>query len=81
MELIFSNIKTFMCSFNGVLSIKPHYVSTEVAEVYDIIHTLEYDHPIVDRKNLHGDIKNIGNDIKKAKIKYELSHGEIHEGK
>lgn len=81
MELIILNIKSFICHFNGALSIKNHVLSGEINEVYDSIQRLEYDHPIVDKQNLHSDVKNIGNDVKKAKVEYILHHGEIHKGK
>lgn len=78
MELIFSNIKLFLCNFNGSLSIKEHDVPEEASEIYQSIQGLEYDHPMTDKQNLHSDIKHIANDVKKSKIEYDLSHGEAH---
>lgn len=75
METFIINIKDFFYHLNGSLTIKKHEIPDELKDVYEVINNLDYDHPASDKINLHSDVKNVGNDFKKAKSEYELTHG------
>lgn len=67
------HIKSVLFDFNGILVKKDDYlVDDELRSMKnDFLSDMEMDHVSTDKNNLHRDIRNVANDLKKSFKKYK----------